>query len=350
MKFKRFMALALAGVMTLAMAGSAMAEGDAPVIPEGGKVISKTVKVNEGVSLETDKTITFNMMQHAADEETREDINRIDQSYLTTTLTVTSANIAEEIKAAIDTAMFPAVGVYNLDLTEADPTDSDGWRANTDGSYLLRVYVMNKDGGKEYRYAIYKGTTASGDKLESADFTNVYAPISGNNETGSLTVKKTVINPSASAVTSYNFEVTFTDGAAGTLEADMENVTASVDKGSADPIIETTPATEEAVAKVKVTFALKDGETFKIAGLPQGVTYTVAETDDVATYGKQFKKKTISSEAGSLAKTVTAIDVTNEFIEITPTGLAISVAPFVAMFAAVAGAIALYVAAKRRVR
>lgn len=349
MKFKRLMALAMAGIMTLAMAGSVMAD-DAPVIPEDGKVISKTVKVNDGVSLTKEKTITFNMVQNAANEETREDINRIAPSYLSTTLTVTSNNIAEEIKAAIDTAMFPAVGVYNLVLTEADPKDNDGWRANTDGSYLLRVYVMNKDGDKEYRYAIYKGTTVSGEKLESANFTNVYAPISGDSNTGSLTVKKTVSNPSASAVTSYNFEVTFTDGAAGTLEEDIENAVASVDKGSAVPSIVTTPAGEGKPAKVTVTFALKDGETFKIAGLPQGIAYTVAETDDTATYGKQFKQTTISSKSGNLAKEVTAVDVKNEFVEITPTGLAISVAPFIAMFAAVGAAIALYVAAKRRVR
>ena len=44
------------------------------------------------------------------------------------------------------------------------------------------------------------------------------------------------------------------------------------------------------------------------------------------------------------------IAYTNTYKTITPTGLAISVAPFVAMFAAVGAAIALYVAAKRRVR
>ena len=47
---------------------------------------------------------------------------------------------------------------------------------------------------------------------------------------------------------------------------------------------------------------------------------------------------------------ITFFNIINTFTNITPTGLAISVAPFVAMFAAVGAAIALYVAAKRRVR
>ena len=73
----------------------------------------------------------------------------------------------------------------------------------------------------------------------------------------------------------------------------------------------------------------------------KGTSYKVGSDE-----GNGFITDTLKTQ-----KDVTEVVFTNKFADdITPTGLAISVAPFVAMFAAVGAAIALYVAAKRRVR
>ena len=71
MKFKKFMALALAGVMTFAMAGSVYAapedesaaeseavEEEVPTNPLSGDIIKKTLMLNEGVTVPAE-TFTF---------------------------------------------------------------------------------------------------------------------------------------------------------------------------------------------------------------------------------------------------------------------------------------------------
>ena len=74
------------------------------------------------------------------------------------------------------------------------------------------------------------------------------------------------------------------------------------------------------------------------------VTVTVKDGN---TENTPVKAKTVTS---NVSENGTVVTVVNTFNDITVTGLALNIAPFIAMFAAVGAAIALYIAAKRRVR
>ena len=82
------------------------------------------------------------------------------------------------------------------------------------------------------------------------------------------------------------------------------------------------------------------GIAIKEDGNPTEKHYDLKETTDAV----------LTSGTVLIGEGENSITFTNTYTSITPTGLALNIAPFVAMFAAVGAAIALYVAAKRRVR
>ena len=104
------------------------------------------------------------------------------------------------------------------------------------------------------------------------------------------------------------------------------------------------------------TFKLKNGESIVFDNIPAGISYEVVEnsytnctTTATGTNGAQVSQDGLTV-SGLLKDSANTVAYTNTFADIPITGLALNIAPFIAMFAAVAGAIALYVAAKRRVR
>jgi len=352
MKFKRFMALAMAGVMTMGMAATSFADG-----PYEEVNISKTVVANEGVTFPADgKSFVFNFVAITDDAP---DIDPV---------TVNFAN-ANAFEAAVTEAISVddefALGEYSYTITE-EPLgrNEDGsaianaeWTSD-DTQYELVIFVTNSgesgdDGSisKKYEYAIYslKEDGSRDTKKNVADFENIYKPVSGDATSGSLTITKDVTEEQWSDVNSYPFTVTFTDGTYTSVEE--FGVTYAI--GDEAP--------QDLVGKT-ASFELKKGETVTFFGLPQGTTYEIVENNDNDKFGQYFNGATIEgaeeadkdtlTASGVLGEDTTEVKYTNDFTQedITVTGLAISVAPFIAMFAAVGAAIALYVAAKRRVR
>ena len=335
MKFKRFMALALAGVMTLGMTVTSFAETITE--PTNSATIKKTVASNEGVDdsglpQEFEFTFTAKNQEPALDA---------------VTITFEStASFTEGLSEAIDATAITTPGVYEYTIAETKVGNGDPaelWSSDAK-TYDLKVYVKNGANGLEYSYAIFDGDT----KQDEAAFENIYRPISGENDSASLTVTKNVTKGEWSAVTSYDFSVTF--GKTDYTDPGDFTITGGIgDEKNAIAITADTP----------YTFSLKDGETFSIYGLPQGITYEISETNKDS-FGSYYQNTTISgadekdedalTASGTLDPATTAVEYQNIFEDVPVTGLAISVAPFVAMFAAVGAAIALYVAAKRRVR
>ena len=235
-------------------------------------------------------------------------------------------------------------GVYEYTIAETkvgtgDPAEL--WSSDTK-TYDLKVYVKNGvNGGLEYSYAIFDEDT----KLDEAAFENIYRPISGG-DNASITITKKVTHGEWAASDTYTFNVTF--GKTDITDPGDFTVTGGV--GDAKDAIDIT-------ADSAYEFTLKDGQTFSFYGLPQGITYSIVETDP-STGEANYKETDISGAttadgltgSGTLAADTTTVQYENIYEDIPMTGLAISIAPFIAMFAAVGAAIALYVAAKRRVR
>lgn len=369
MKLKRLMALAIAGVMTLAMAGTALATPTEYEKEDGTKVttwqlsdegkdglVKKILKCNEGVTLKQDVTFNFTITKVSGPD----DITFTDK---TITLPAGSGNGAFATGIKVTDAMFQdkKPGEYVFTIAEDVPTTlPEGWSTYNEGNkeYTLRVYKTN-DATKKIEYTLKNGTD---DKVNLAEFTNVYDPDIPNDQTtnAALTITKAVTgNEEYALITDYTFNASFdytgllTKG--GKYQIGKVGATAAVDTDSWTDIGENGQITG---------ITLKKGQSVFFKEIPQGVKYTITETSTQTELGTYFVGcDTSDGQAKTDGKTAAVIKYddkpqtesikvtfTNKFQGITPTGLAISVAPFVAMFAAVGAAIALYVAAKRRVR
>ena len=357
MKFKRFMALALAGVMTLAMTGNAFAETmERPkdISDETSvEIVEKVIQANSGVKLRENEKFSF-LFEDEGSTTPLTTVPTLSVEFKKDTAgTAVQDKDYDEwtAKASIDPSVFDTVGVYKYKITEAalnenDNPDKDYWTPEADKAYHLVVWVYNetnKDTGavtKKKEYKIYE--TDENTKLDTATFTNIYKPVTTSADNGALNLKKIVTDGQWAKTDTYNFKITFT----GTS---------------------LTPLSEYKIDPEYTGVSLKDQGTWKLDNIPEGISYTIEELEATkdkmgdmyegcvisvnGAAGNLIKPEENKTTNGKIAATSTMVEFTNKFTAgITPTGLAISVAPFIAMFAAVAGAIALYVAAKRRVR
>ncbi len=343
MKFKKFMALALAGVMTFAMAGTVFAEdpnlnvpGETEAAGDGklsSVTINKTVNVAHGITLPADAiTFTAAQIDNADGVTAPAEIADI----VTTISGITADNPSGS--ATIDFSSITKPGEYNFTLTETSPTDKGndtyGWTIDT-ASYNVQVLVKS-DGAKEY-YLTKAGETG---KQDAAAFTNTYTK-----QASPLTISKTVVGDYADLTQGFEFTVTFTETA--TAPVPQDGFSYKIGDGDAQTV----------ASGGKIT--LKNGESAVFADIPAGVTVEVTETA-VENYetptiaikenGTSKTAEGLSSGAVVLGENENSIAFTNTYKKITITGLSVSIAPFIAMFAAVGAAIALYIAAKRRVR
>lgn len=330
MKFKRFMALALAGVMTLGMASSVVAADGV----QEKVTIKKTVTMADGITtLDTD-TATFLVHQIANKDGIAAPASVSDLTPSITGINATNKGGEKEI----DFSSVTIPGEYTFELTETAPADKGnaeyGWTKDR-SKYYIQVLVKNNN-SKEF-YITKDGETT---KKNSADFTNTYTK-----KAPDLTVTKKVSGEYADLNQAFEFTVKFTGSTTATVP------------DSGFPYKIGNGAEQNLTSGGKIY--LKNGETATFTNIPAGIKVEVNETK-VENYEKpelviQDANGTRSVENYStgnilLGDVANKIEFTNNYKPITPTGLAISVAPFVAMFAAVGAAIALYVAAKRRVR
>ena len=351
MKFKRLMALAMAGLLTFAMAGSVYAAPedettaeseaageDVSTNPLSGDIIKKTLKLNEGVTIPAETfTFTFTSVSTNPEGITAPKIPNVTIAYSDAD-TYSANGIVKTAKiATVPTFAKSGEYVYTIKETAGSTTGM----TYDQSEYTLRVY---KKFGQDPVCTIQQTKDSAGeavtdaDKVATADFTNTYEPVT------TLTINKTVEHPEWATVDSYDFAVAFETTGISKLDGKKVKV----------------DGTEKDIASIG-TITLKDGGSAVISDVPAGIKYTVTETISDETNYKETKITVKNGDTaenpvtgkivtGNVSENATVVDVVNTFNDITVTGLALNIAPFVAMFAAVAGAIALYVAAKRHVR
>lgn len=362
MKFKRLMALAMAGVMALGMSVTAMAEPDIPIDNNKAEIIEKKVEWEKGAVDLPNETFNFTLTGKANDDNDKPD-PATPYPTLTGSISYTkdSDNTAYQ-KVEVDFSSLTTAGVYTFDVTEVIPqVKTEGMTYNAGNNdqgiaknYKLKVYVKS-DGTKSYTLAPVSDDGTVGGKVNTAKFLNKYTKNGGSTDKkDALVIKKVVSGSYADLTKPYDFNVTFTDG---TYEKVTE-YTYTID----DPKTLGDANDTHTIPSTGGIIKLKDGQSAKFATIPAGIKVTVAEMNvsnlvTTTIEASNGNRGTITKD--DAARTVTnmllgenenSITYTNTWKDITPAGLAISVAPFVAMFAAVGAAIALYVAAKRRVR
>lgn len=356
MKYKRLIALALAGVMTLSMAGSVMADPtmdesasatentyDFPTPALTEEIITKKLNINTGVTVPKDP---FKFVFESEDKNAPV-IDPVTIAFKGTE--TVEADKPLEAKASLGdlTETFSQPGKYVYTIKEEKGKNTD-IIYDDKTTYEFIVY-------KEYNKAPYctikkikdaEGNDVTEAKAAAAEFTNTYEPKAGE-DGKSLVVSKAVTRPEWSKTNTYKFKLSFTNNNVSKA-ADIVNALVEADSSL-------TKDGENAVTFEIASTGEKVEKEFK--NLPQGVSFTVLETSNTDDYGTNFiecdingAKKDDKTFTETLKAETTTVDYVNIFENITVTGLALNIAPFIAMFAVVGAAIALYVAAKRRVR
>lgn len=302
--------------------------------------ITKNVTIADGVTL-ADTTVTFNVQQ-VANPDGLDAPDSIADYPVTGTVSsskTTVNDVALGIAGKIDKTK---PGEYTFEVSEEALTPVTNWTSD-DTVYLLQVLVKND---QTVTYSVTEKNATEAAKTDLI-FTNVYKA------TANLSVSKAVTGDAyVAADTEYTFKATFA----------ANGSTAQVPAKVMGKIGET--STEYTVSNNEVEFTLKKGETITFEGLPAGIKYTVTEekpSPTTVTYTNTTVDQKIDGEAQTqttgLASASNAVlgnagensvAFTNNYQQITPTGLIISYLPYIAMILLAMAALALYVVSKRR--
>ena len=240
------------------------------------------------------------------------------------------------------TLPFTEPGIYRYTVTESiDGANPYGISLDTTAK-TLDVYVIRGTSGLEISHSVLSNSTAapvlSADK-QSADY-NENAKIAGfvnNYATYDLTLEKQVTGGMGEMARDFDFTI---DLAGGPKSA---TITAKK-KASATATEEDITVTFGADGKASITnLTLKDDGTFVIAGLPQSTTYDITEnlaasegytitaTGSAGEHTANANLK-VSGDLSDKPETGTEkVTFTNNKDAVTPTGVAMDIAPYALM-------------------
>jgi hypothetical protein len=336
----------IAAAMTLLLALGAAATGltahaaDQPTATE--PTVNKTVKVADGITIADDAVFSVKQVTNADGVAAPATV-----ADYTVSISAASLKANTKVSESLDlAAKTTAVGEYTFEVKEtapADKTGTYGWTVDKT-TYYVHVYVAQNG---DHSYIVTKGTNTITDnkfenKVDSIDFTNTFTK-----EAGAFTVKKTVENDQyADANTQYSFTATFKKSATSGEVSSFINA------------IKVAGVTDVQVDGSAITFKLKKDETATFTNVPAGVKVDVVEAQ-----AKNVKstKIAITSNGGAttningldsgevlLGENANTIAYTNTYQDVTLTGVATKIAPFIAMVAIAGGAVALYIVSRRR--
>ena len=335
---RRLAAAVMAGAMMVSMVGmTAFAEGD----PITSLPISKIV-TTDGDTYAPATSFEFTVDNGAAIEDFNDGKNIVDVTggvtggltgtTITSVPTTTSDDDVVEPadsytfsgSLAVNISAFQKPGVYHYVVTETEGVYEG--IAYSEESYDVYVYVVNANN----EGTVFKVDTViafkNGSKVSDVTFTNNYGEGS-NNSTHDVTVTKVLTGTMANMSDTFSFNV----GVKGA-------------SGEAYKIVYTQkgiPATTYVMSNGTTTLTgIGHNDTITIYGLTANDTYTVTETDGTS-QGYTVSDSVKTDAAGTVSGKVTA-DNTNETITntknaVTPTGIAMTIAPYAIMVVAAAG-------------
>lgn len=337
----------IAAAMTLLLALGAAATGltahaaDQPTATE--PTVNKTVKVADGITIADDAVFSVKQVTNADGVAAPATV-----ADYTVSISAASLKANTKVSESLDlAAKTTAVGEYTFEVKEtapADKTGTYGWTVDKT-TYYVHVYVAQNG---DHSYIVTKGTNIIKDnkldnKVDSIDFTNTFTKVAGD-----FTVTKTVANDQyADKDTLYSFTATFKESATSGEVSSFIND------------IKVAGATDKAVSGNAITFKLKKDETATFTNVPAGVKVDVVEAQatnvkstkiDITSNGGETMTKDNSRDSGEvlLGENANTIAYTNTYQDVTLTGVATKIAPFIAMVAIAGGAVALYIVSRRR--
>lgn len=330
---KKLAAILTAVVLTAAMAVPAFAADEAAGAVETGANDAAITSMDFDKVVDADDNTyqpaeTFKFTVEGATVTDGEEYNNAVVSAGTGTITI--ADVATDAtlkgKQTYDgTIDFSALslsqpGVYKYTVTETKGSNKD---MIYDTTKTLYVYARWKDasdtskGTEVYGAALTNTAGSTADK--SATFTNTYKYNGGDEdepEFQDLTIKKEVKGTMGDTSKLFDFTLTITSGSNRTTY-----VVSTTANGSAATLTSGTP----------YTFSLKHGESIVIENLSALDTYTITETDYS---GEGYATEGTVTTAKNMAKTATTETITNTKNAVTPTGIIMNYAPYIAMIGA----------------
>ena len=359
MKSMKIKSIAMAGMLSLSMLAGmpVMAATAGTENMATAPTVDKTVNYAEGVTLPENTNIEFTVTKVenadgvAAPTDDGNDV---------AVTAATASNFTKSGKTAnLKIKNLPTnVGEYTYFITEkALPNDNEyGW-TNTSQKTEYFLHVLVKKGTDNNTTTEYFVTTTNttatddngnktySDKVDSIAFTNKYTK-----KAAPLTITKKVSDTTYEPKDQeYTFKVTFeTDN----LNPSKEEY--SYTKGE---------DTEAQTIKSEGTLTLKNGETATFDDIPAGTKVTVVETPvtnikdvkiDVTSNGSSATTEKIDKGSvfttGSvlIGEEQNAITFTNEYTDVTATGVVTNIAPYITMVVVAGAAIAVYVVLKKR--
>lgn len=235
---------------------------------------------------------------------------------------VLNSSVEKTVTVDFSKVNWTAPGIYRYTITELGSGNADITN-DSDTTRTLDVYVVN-DGEGGYKIAsqaMIKGTAAPTTKgiynSKSDGFTNSY-------KTYALSLKKVVDGTMGDKGRTYSFTIDFEGPAYASF--DMEGQSIKLD----------------AAGKGSANIELTNNNLKTIKGIPSTVKYTVVENIDkndgyTVSYTVNDTDKTSDTYATSNKNTMGTVDnavvCTNLKNAVTPTGIAMTVAPYILMVA-----------------
>ncbi len=255
---------------------------------------------------------------------------------------LSKTEVSATVTLKIDKAVLTNPGIYRYSVQESDHNYEGLSKDNT--KYYVDVYVSKESGVMTYNTVVWY-ENEQGEIAKMSEITNDYTP-------NDLTVTKVITGNQGDEEDTFNFKITV-EGAKGEYFTVTDTSGNLVTDTEGNPVVLTYDRTGTATDKGTVTVTLGHNESIMIKGLSNTDKFTVEELDaNTDGYSTKYKlddgdnqdNKIENQEEGTTSRTVT---VTNDRTVSTPTGIALSFAPYILMVA-LAGVFAVLFLRKRR--
>ncbi len=310
-------------------------------------------KYNDAAALDTIKAYT------ELSEEAQTALNGVgtltlgQASYAAGKVNKTATAVAKDITVtAPQASAYPSVGYYYYEFRET-VGDTAGVTYSSD-TCVLRVAVVRDDitGAVSIGSVKLMSRDAKGSLAKKDSITNLYSA-------GTLTIEKQVTGNMGDRDKEFTVTVTFDAGNKKIKSA------INVNTENADTTTNPTALTPEASgsSSLSTTISVKNGTKVIFSNIPEGVTYSVTETQaegyDAPEYYLNSTKQSGTSVRGTLADTASggsmnpAVKIVNHKESVIDTGIIVSNLPYLLTLLGIAAGTALYIAVchhRRRVK
>jgi len=274
-----------------------------------------------GVGTETAKTIVFTKDDTTVQDDTVAATEKYAKK--TATLDFTACNFTEP-------------GIYRYIITESG--DNKGITNSTAQTHAIDVYVHDASNATEKKLTIagyvlhtdVEGAPKVDEAVKSKGFTDKY-------NTSDLTIRKQVEGNQASHDKYFEFTVKITGAEANTeYNVDITNADAKSLENAATIAANTqkdnvTTLTADTTGTVTAKFYLQHNQDITIQGLAKGTTYEVTENAEDYTSTEAGVTDYTDPVTGTIADQNIKTSYLNSKVGVIPTGVIMTVAPFVAM-------------------